>query len=95
MPCEHGNTGQHISKITMNLDRHPGERQYETEFCPGVPLDPLAACIGYGIDLQEATDIIDLALWGRDGLNELQQHLYDVALAGIKAQEDDDDHDDT
>ncbi len=44
-------------------------------------IDPLAACIGYGIEYQEAVDIVNLALAGRSGLNELGQRLYDdVAL---------------
>ncbi len=42
-------------------------------------LDALAAAIGYGIDLQEACDILDLAAEGRDGLTERDQQLYDEA----------------
>ena len=45
-------------------------------------LDALAAAIGYGIDLQEACDIIDLAVDGRSGLSEFKQTLYDKAKKG-------------
>ena len=47
------------------------------------PIDPLAACIGYGIEYQEAVDIVALALGGRDGLDELRQRLYDDAALRI------------
>ena len=49
-------------------------------------LDALAAAIGYGIDLQEAMDIVDLAVKGREGLSSFCRTLYDKA-----AQEIDDD----
>ncbi len=42
--------------------------------------DYLAAAIGHGIDLQEAMDIVDLALAGREKLSTFQRQLYDEAL---------------
>ncbi len=52
-----------------------------TEDTPqGVNPDYLAAAIGYGIDLQEATDIVDLAFAGREKLSTFQRQLYDEAL---------------
>ena len=49
-------------------------------------LDYLAAAIGHGIDLQEATDIVDLALAGREKLSTFQRQLYDAALGVTEAE---------
>ena len=51
-------------------------------------LDDLAACIGYGIDLQEASDIIDFAVKGRAGLTPFQQGLYDKARRMLEDYDD-------
>ncbi len=52
--------------------------------------DYLAAAIGHGIDLQEATDIVDLALAGRKKLSTFRRQLYDEALGVTDADENTD-----
>ena len=50
-------------------------------------LDYLAAAIGHGIDLQEATDIVDLALAGRENLSTFRRQLYDAAALSVTEDE--------
>ena len=49
--------------------------------------DYLAAAIGHGIDLQEATDIVDLALAGRENLSTFRRQLYDDAAHTVTEDE--------
>ena len=67
--------------------REPGVQEGGPMLVPvelgSTELDALAAAIGYGIELQEVCDILDLAVEGRSGLSEFKQGLYDKAKTEI------------